>query len=159
LDALSASSVALDHWRDAVRDPVWDPLALDSSRLPPEARIVLQDPSVVRAIERHRWLVRFGQELQRALDRFPGFLAAPQGSTTLGGRLQTVDGSHLVSQGNDLLARLDVVRKESRDALALLIAQTVSREQERLEEWSVAASLGIARNLRDDITGEVLTLD
>jgi hypothetical protein len=51
------------------------------------------------------------------------------------------------------------VKKESRDALSILITQTVAREHERLEEWSVAASLGIARNLRDDVSGEVLTLE
>jgi tetratricopeptide (TPR) repeat protein len=160
LDALSASSAALDQWRAVVRDPAWDPLAQDHSVVPTDARqMVLEDPAVVRAIERHRWLVRFGNELRRALDRFPAFLAAPQGSATLGGRLQTVDGSHLRTQSQELMARLDVVKQGSRDALSLLITQTLAREQARLEEWSVAASLGIARNLRDDVTGEVLTLE
>lgn len=160
LDALTASSAALDQWSAVVRDPAWDPLAQDQSAVPADARtMVLEDPAIVRAVARYRWLVRFGQELRRALDRFPGFLAAPKGPTTLGSRLQTVDGSHLVGQGHDLIARLDVVKKESRDALAMLITQTLAREQERLEEWSVAASLGIARNLRDDVSGEVLTLE
>jgi len=159
LDALTASNAALDQWSAVVRTPAWDPLAQDTS-VPADARtMVLNDPAVIRAVERYRWLIRFGQELRSALDRFPGFLAAPQGPTSLGSRLQTVDGSHLVNQGNDLLARLDVVKKESRDALSMLITQTLAREQERLEEWSVAASLGIARNLRDDVSGEVLTLE
>jgi hypothetical protein len=57
------------------------------------------------------------------------------------------------------LARLDVVKKESRDALSALVTQTIAREQARLEEWSVAASLGIARNLRDDVGGEVLIVE
>ncbi len=159
LDALSVSSTTLDRLQERVRNPNWDPLAGTDTGGSEDARRLLDDPSITRALERHRWLVRFGRELQRALDRFPGFLAAPQGPSTLGGRLHTIDGSHLVNQGHDLLARLDVVKKESRDALSALVTQTIAREQARLEEWSVAASLGIARNLRDDVGGEVLIVE
>lgn len=159
LDALSASSAGLDRLQELVATPRWDPLNDAESQLPSDARRLLEEPALTRAIERYRWLVRFGRELQRAIDRFPGFLAAPSGPTTLGGRLHTMDGSHLVSRGQDLLARLDVVKNESRNALSGLIAQTVDRERNRIEEWSVAASLGIARNLRNDVGGEVLTFD
>jgi tetratricopeptide (TPR) repeat protein len=159
LDALSASSTTLDRLQERVQNPTWDPLAGTDTGGSEDARRLLDDPSITRALERHRWLVRFGRELQRAMDRFPEFLTTPQGSSTLGGRLHTVDGSHLVNQGHDLLARLDVVKKESRDALSALVTQTIAREQARLEEWSVAASLGIARNLRDDVGGEVLIVE
>jgi tetratricopeptide (TPR) repeat protein len=159
LDALGASSTALDRLQNVVQDSRWDPLADTASHMSSDARRLLQEPGVTHALERYRWLVRFGQELQRAIDRFPGFLAAPPGPSTLGGRLHTVDGSHLVNQGHDLLARLDVVKKESRNGLSRLIVHAIALEQERLEEWSVAASLGIARNLRDDMGGEVLTVD
>ncbi len=160
LDALGVSNAALDRVRDVVQSPTWDPLGHDIDAMPIDARrVVAEDPAVARANRHYRWLIRFGQELQRTLDQFPGFLATPQGPTTLGGRLQTVDGTHLVNQGRDLLNRFDVVKKESRDVLSALISQAVARQQERIEEWSVAASLGIARNLRDDVSGEVLSLE
>lgn len=160
LDALGASSVALDRVRDAVQTPTWDPLGRDMDALPVEARrAALEDPAVARALKHYRWLIRFGQELQRTLDQLSSFSAGPQASATLGDRLQTVDGPYLVNQGRDLMNRLDVVKKESRRALSALVVQAVAREQERIEEWSVAASLGIARNLRDDVSGEVLSLD
>lgn len=159
LDALSASATTLERLQERVRSPRWDPLTDPDADSSKDAQRLLKDASIARALERHRWLIRFGKELQKAMDRFPGFLSAPQGSTTLGGRLQTVDGSHLVNRGHDLLARLDVVQRESRDALSALITQTIAREQARLEEWSVAASLGIARNLRDDLGGEVLVVE
>jgi hypothetical protein len=54
---------------------------------------------------------------------------------------------------------MDVVERESRKALSGLIVEAVDRERDRLESWSVAASLGIARNLRDDMGSEVLTLE
>ncbi len=159
LDALSASTTTLERLHERVRGPAWDPLTAPDARGATDVQRLLNDPSIVRALERHRWLVRFGKELQKALDRFPEFLSKPQGSATLGGRLQTVDGSHLVNQGQDLLARLEVVQKESRDALSALITQTIARERARLEEWSIAASLGIARNLRDDLGGEALIIE
>jgi hypothetical protein len=144
-----------------VQKPNWDPLGHDLDAMSIETRrVVAEDPAVTRELRHYRWLIRFRQELlQRTLDELPGYLTAPQGPTTLGGRLQTVDGPHLVNQGRDLMNQLDVVKKESRAAIAALIGQAVAREQERLEEWSVAASLGIARNLRDDVGGEVVSLE
>ncbi len=160
LDALNASNDALDRVREVVQSPTWDPVGHDIDALPVDARRVAEeDPAAVRALRRHRWLIRFGQVVQRTLDQAPALIAKPQGPSTLGGRLQTVDGAHLINQGRDLLNRLDVVKKGSRDALSALMAQALAREQARIEEWSVAASLGIARNLRDDVGGEVLSLE
>jgi tetratricopeptide (TPR) repeat protein len=160
LDALDASNDALDRVREVAKSPTWDPVGRDIDAVPIDARrVVEEDPAVARALRRHRWLIRFGQVVQRTLDQAPALITKPQGPSTLGGRLQTVDGAHLINQGRDLLNRLDVVKKGSRDALSTVIAQALAREQARIEEWSVAASLGIARNLRDDVGGEVLSLE
>jgi hypothetical protein len=73
-----------------------------------------------------------------------------------------VDGSELILRGQDLLVKLDSAMAESRRALAALALDALAREQARLEDWSVEASLGIARNLvveRDELGSEVLTLE
>jgi len=73
-----------------------------------------------------------------------------------------VDGSELILRGQDLLVKLDSAKAESRRALVALALDALAREQTRLEDWSVEASLGIARNLvveRDELGSEVLTLE
>jgi hypothetical protein len=73
-----------------------------------------------------------------------------------------VDGSELILRGQDLLVKLDSAMAESRRALAALALDALAREQARLEDWSVEASLGIARNLvveHDELGSEVLTLE
>ena len=72
-----------------------------------------------------------------------------------------MEGPELLIQGQDLLVKLDSAKSESRRALAVLALDALAREQTRLEDWSVEASLGIARSLlaeRDELGSEVLTL-
>jgi hypothetical protein len=142
-----------------VRGPAWDPLSDYEAAFPPSAkRLVRETPSIALALTRYRWLVQIERDLRRTITDFPGFLKTPS-SNTLGGRLNTKDGSHLIAQGNELLTRIDVVKRESSKTLASLIVAAVDRERGRVEDWSVAASLGIARNLRDDIGREGLSLE
>ncbi|MFZ5863380.1 MAG: tetratricopeptide repeat protein [Nitrospirota bacterium] len=159
LDALGESAAALDRFRAAVRGPAWDPLSDDTAGVPASARRLLRDtPSIALALTRYHWLVQVERDLRRTLADFPGFLTAPNPGT-LGGRLHGNDGSQLMAQGQDILTRIDVAKGESRKALASVILEEVDRERERVESWSIAASLGIARNLRDDIGRESLSLD
>jgi tetratricopeptide (TPR) repeat protein len=159
LDALGESAAALDRLRVVVRGPTWDPLSEYEANFPPSARrLVRETPEVALALTRYRWLVQIERDLRRTINDFPGFLRTPS-SSTLGGRLNTKDGSHLIAQGQDLLTRIEVVNRESRKTLASLILDAVDRERNRVEDWSVAASLGIARNLRDDIGREGLSLE
>ncbi|HET8761457.1 MAG TPA: tetratricopeptide repeat protein [Nitrospiria bacterium] len=159
LDALAKSTAALDRLRTVVAGSAWDPLSDYELALPADARRLVRDtPTLALAVERYRWLVHVERDLRRTLAEFPAFLTAP-GANTLGGRLHTKDGSRLVAQGQELLTKIDVVERESRKALSALIIETADRERDRLEGWSVAASLGIARNLRDDLGGEGLTLE
>lgn len=163
LDALTAAMSAVDRRRAGVNDPTWDPLAELRESGPADADPLRRDAPFSRAAEHYRWLLRFESDLRRTLDHFPSYLTAPRrGSTTLGGRLQSVDGPELLIQGQDLLVKLDAAKSESRRALAALALDALAREQTRLEEWSVEASLGIARNLvveRDELGSEVLTLE
>jgi tetratricopeptide (TPR) repeat protein len=159
LDALVESAAALDRLPTVVRAPGWDPLSDYEADFPPSARrLVRESPQVALALTRYRWLVQIERDLRRAITEFPGFLKTPS-SNTLGGRLNTKDGSHLIAQGQELLTRLEVVNRESRKTLAALIVDAANRERSRVEDWSVAASLGIARNLRDDIGREGLSIE
>ncbi|MFZ5876966.1 MAG: tetratricopeptide repeat protein [Nitrospirota bacterium] len=159
LDALGESAAELDRLRAVVRGPTWDPLSDYEADFPASARrLVRETPQVALALTRYRWLVQIERDLRRTIADFPGFLKIPS-SNTLGGRLNTKDGSHLVAQGQELLTRIEVVNRESRKTLAALILDAVDRERNRVEDWSVAASLGIARNLRDDIGREGLSLE
>jgi len=164
LDALTAAMSAVDRRRAGVNAPAWDPLAELQASEPADADPLHRDAPFSRAAEQYRWLVRFESDLRRMLDHFPPYLTAPRrGATTLGGRLhQSVDGSELILRGQDLLVKLDSAEAESRRALVALAHDALAREQTRLEDWSVEASLGIARNLvveRDELGSEVLTLE
>jgi tetratricopeptide (TPR) repeat protein len=159
LDALGESATALDRLRAVVRVPAWDPLSDYEAGFPASARRLVRDtPSVALALTRYRWLVQIERDLRRTIADFPRFLTTPS-ANTLGGRLHSMDGSQLIAQGQELLTRIEVVARESRKALALLIVDAVDQERDRIEDWSVAASLGIARNLRDDIGREGLSLE
>lgn len=164
LDALTDAMSAVDRRRTGVNAPAWDPLADLQASEPADADPLHRDAPFARAVEQYRWLARFESDLQRTLDHFPPYLTAPRrGATTLGGRLhQSVDGSELILRGQDLLVKLDSAKAESRRALVALALDALASEQTRLEDWSVEASLGIARNLvveRDELGSEVLTLE
>jgi hypothetical protein len=131
---------------------------------PADADPLHRDAPFSRAAEQYRWLVRFESDLRRTLDHFPPYLTAPRrGATTLGVRLhESVDGSELILRGQDLLVKLDSAKAESRRALTAFALDALAREQTRLEDWSVEASLGIVRSLdgeRDELGSEVLTLE
>lgn len=159
LDALGKSVDALERLRALVRDPKWDPVSDYDAGLHAYARrLVRTSTPISLAVERYLWFVRVERHLRQTLADFPAFLAVP-GSSTLGGRLNTVDGSHLVTRGQELLSQMEVMERQARAGLSALIVSTVDQERDRLESWSVAASLGIARSLRDDLGQEVLTLD
>ena len=163
LDALTAAMSAVDRRRAGVDATAWDPLAELRASEPADTDPLHRDAPFSRAAEQYRWLVRFESDLRRTLDHFPPYLTAPRrGATTLGGRLQSVDGPELILRGQDLLVKLDSAKAESRRALTALALDALAREQTRLEDWSVEASLGIARNLvveRDELGSEVLTLE
>ncbi len=159
LDALGESADALERLRVVVREPGWNPLSSYDVALPVYARRLIRDTrSITLAVERYRWLIQIDRDLRQTLADLPRFPTA-RGSTTLGGRLNALDDSQLLSRGQELLGRLEVAEQESRGALTTLIVGAIDRERERIEDWSVAASLGIARNLRDDIGNEALTLE
>jgi tetratricopeptide (TPR) repeat protein len=154
LDALTTAMNTVDQRRAAIRESAWDPLV----EVPPDEDSI----AFTRASEHYRWLVRFEQDLRQTLDRFPAYLAGPPRSATLQNRLQTLDGSQLKANGQELLVKIEAVRNESRQALRALALDALVREQARLEDWSVQASLGIARNLvveRNEVGVEALTLE
>jgi tetratricopeptide (TPR) repeat protein len=159
LDALGGSAAALERLRVVVRNPAWDPLSPYDVALPVPARRLIRDTkSIALAVERYRWFIQVDRDLRRTLAERPRFPTA-KGSTTLGERLNTRDDAQLLSRGQELLAKLEAAEQEARGALATLIVEAIDQERDRLEGWSIAASLGIARNLRDDIGTEVLTLE
>ncbi|MEO5657567.1 MAG: tetratricopeptide repeat protein [Nitrospiria bacterium] len=157
LDVLGASLAAIDRERATVGSPDWDPLAV---RPRTRGGVITGDPAFVPALDRHRWLVRFQRDLRRTTEHFPSDLtAARSGQKTLGSRLHTLDGSQLAGQAQELLQKLDNAVLESRRTLAGLAGEALDREHTRIEEWSVQAVLGIARNLRDEMGGDVLLVD
>lgn len=159
LDALGGNAAALERLRVVVRDPAWDPLSPYDVALPVSARRLVRDTkSIALAVERYRWFIQVDRDLRRTLADLPRFPTA-KGSTTLGGRLNTRDDAQLLSRGQELLVKLEAAEQEARGALSILIIETIDQERARVEGWSIAASLGIARNLRDDIGNEVLILE
>lgn len=159
LDMLGASLADIERRREAVARPDWNPVA-DGPRARDGGAAVRGDPAFSRALDRHRWLVRFQRDLRRTTEHFPPDLtAARPGPTTLGGRLRVPDGSQLAGQGQELLHKLDAAVRESRQTLAGLALAALDREHARVEEWSVQAVLGIARNLRDEMGGDVWPVD
>ncbi len=156
LDGLTTAMDAVDRLRATIKNPQWDPLVGEEER-------ALNDAAFSRALEHYRWLARFERDLRHTLEHFPSEIsAAPPRSITLGGRLQSLDSTQLVAKGQELLIKFGAVKADSRGVLAALALDALAREQERLEDWAVQASLGIARNLvaeRDELGSEALTLE
>jgi hypothetical protein len=122
-------------------------------------------------MERYRWLLRSEAELRRTLDHVPEYLSpAPSGcsdtqkpcSNARGNNPRAVDAVQLVAEGRTLLVNLDALKGAFRGVLRGQAHDALDREQQRIEDWAVQASVGIAKNLiadRDELGSDALTLD
>ncbi|MBI3608918.1 MAG: tetratricopeptide repeat protein [Nitrospirae bacterium] len=167
LEAGMASLRDVDRLRGALDNPNWDPVA---ERLTDDDS-VQAEPAASRSMERYRWLLRSEQELRRTLDRVPESPSfAPSGcsdaqkpcSNARGNTPRAVDTAQLVAEGRTLLVDLDALKGAFRGVLRGQAHDALDREQQRLEDWAVQASVGIAKNLiadRDELGSEALTVD
>jgi hypothetical protein len=122
-------------------------------------------------MERYHRLLRSEEELRRTLDHVPGYLSpAPSGcsdaqkpcSNARGNNPRAVDAVQLVAEGRRLLVDLDALKGEFRGVLRDQAHDALDREHQRIEDWAVQASVGIAKHLiadRGERGSDALTLD
>ena len=155
LEAGMTSLRELDQRRDAVNGQTWDPVA---ERVTADTSYPTQDATAFsQSVERYRWFLRGGEELRRALGRLSASVPSTQEK-----HRGPVPGAPLVSDGRSLLVRVDAMTEELRGALRGQARKALDREQQQLEEWSVRASIGIAKTLiadRDELGSGALTFD
>ena len=166
LEAGRASLREVDRLRGALDHPNWDPVAERITDSTFQA-----EPAFSRSMERYRSLLRSEEELRRTLDHVPEYLSpAPSGcsdaqkpcSNARGSNPRAVDAAQLVAEGRTLLVNLDALKGAFRGVLRGQTHDALHRERERIEDWAVQASVGIARLLtadRDELGSEALTLD
>jgi hypothetical protein len=167
LEAGMASLREVDRLRGALDHPNWDPVA---ERITDDSTFQAE-PALSRSMERYRWLLRSEAELRRTLDHVPEYLSpAPSGcsdtqkpcSNARGHNPRAVDAAQLVAEGRTLLVNLDALKGAFRGVLRGQAHDALDREQQRIEDWAVQASVGIAKNLiadRDELGSDALTLD
>jgi tetratricopeptide (TPR) repeat protein len=167
LEAGLASLREVDRLRGALDHPNWDPVA---ERISDDSTFQAE-PALSRSMERYHWLLHSEEELRSTLDHVPEYLfPAPSGcsdaqkpcSTARGNNPRAVDAAQLIAEGRTLLVNLDALKGEVRGVLRGQTHDALDRERQRIEDWAVQASVGIAKNLiadRDELGSDALTLD
>jgi len=167
LEAGMASLREVDRLRGALDHPNWDPVA---ERITDDDT-VQAEPALSRSMERYRRLLRSEAELRRALDHVPEYLSpAPSGcsdartpcSNARGNSARAVDAVQLVARGRAVLVNLDALKREFRGVLRGHAHGALARERQRIEDWAVQASVGIAKLLtadREALGSDAFTLD
>jgi hypothetical protein len=168
--ALEAGMVSLrevDRLRGALDHPHWDPVA---ERITDDGTFQAK-PALSRSMERYHRLLRSEEELRRTLDHVPEYLSpAPSRcsdaqkpcSNARGNTPRAVDAAELIAEGRTLLVNLNALKGEVRGVLRGQAHDALDRERQRIEDWAVQASVGIARLLtadREELGSDALTLD
>jgi len=167
LEAGMASLREVDRLRGALDHPNWDPVA---ERITDDSTFQAE-PALSRSMERYHRLLRSEEALRRTLDHVPEYLSpAPSGcsdtqkpcSNARGHNPRAVDAVQLVAAGRALLVNLDALKGELRGVLRGQTRGALNRKRQRIEDWAVQASVGIAKHLiadRDELGSDALTLD
>ena len=162
-----ASLREVDRLRSALDHPHWDPVA---ERIADDYTFQAE-PALSRSMERYHGLLRSEEAVRRTLDHVPEYLLpAPSGcsdaqkpcSNARGNNPRAVDAAQLIAEGRTLLVNLDALKREFRGVLRGQAHDALDRERQRIEDWTVQASVGIARLLtadREELGSDALTLD